>query len=170
MPPEPPAEKPVNDRVGLLGKRQPAAPEQHMPPPRRRRLGQPARGDRERLPQVRLEIRIARAVRSWPCGTPRSTGRTPPPGSTHSPGCSTRLRCETRRRAGIPAGPPTRGSRPGSSRHRTLRVRGRTSVRAIPGSAARASAGKDVESVRSRPEQSCASLTHPVPGGEPGSG
>ncbi len=34
-----------------------------MPPPRRRRLGQAARGDRERLPQVRLEIRIARAVR-----------------------------------------------------------------------------------------------------------
>ena len=69
---------------------------------------------------------------AWPCGTPRSTGRIPPPGSRHSPGCSTRPRCETRRRAAIPGGPPTRGSRPASSRHRRPRARGRTFARAIP--------------------------------------
>ena len=48
--------------ISLLGIRQPAAPEQHVSPPRRRRFGQAAWGDRECLPQIRLEIRVARAV------------------------------------------------------------------------------------------------------------
>ena len=40
----------------------------------------------------------------------------------------------------------------------------------VPGSAAQAVRRQEVKSARSRPERSCASLTHPVPGGVPGSG
>ena len=52
------------------------------------------------------------------CGKQRSPGRIGRPGTRRFPGCNRPARCDTHRPAAIPAGPPTRGSPPGSWRRR----------------------------------------------------
>ena len=157
-------------RVSLFGKRQPAAPEQHMPPPRGRRLGQAARGDRERLPQIGFEIRIARAVglglavgRDRPAVFPRPEVRIAQVVVDGSVAKSVgeqrfqkgrRLAVVRRRLRGI----------------EDLKRAEERSLRVIPVRRRGPSPGNRLESVRSTPERSCSSLRHPVPGGVPGSG